>query len=156
MRAGRIVVPIPPGVSWREAGVPVVNKDDGGGMKDEEKTHGRAARGTGKKKVVETVPQVAVKQAGAQVLGMGNRGFRFRVVKVAMVEEVGTVPVVKEKKKRQQKKIDPAMIARARELRDRWMEAVNAGQANVALPMAKYEVGRAVGDTPTVAKQIAA
>jgi len=35
-------------------------------------------------------------------------------------------------------KIDLQTAARARELRDWWMEAVNAGQARVALLMAKY------------------
>lgn len=55
------------------------------------------------------------------------------------------LPVVEkakpQKKKREKVKADPKHVAAARELRDRWLERVNAGQY---LPQAcgKYEVSR--------------
>ena len=57
--------------------------------------------------------------------------------------------------KRQRKpkvKIDPKYVAAARELRDRWLEELNAGQH---LPEAagKYEVGRQISAAP-MAKEV--
>ena len=42
--------------------------------------------------------------------------------------------------KRAKARNDPALVAAARELRDRWLEPVNAGP--MALPSGKYEVSR--------------
>jgi ribosomal protein S18 acetylase RimI-like enzyme len=44
-----------------------------------------------------------------------------------------------------QKRIDPAFLAQARELRDRYLEQYNAG--TYALPIGKYEVGRPLPET---------
>ena len=47
---------------------------------------------------------------------------------------------MKAKPKRAKARNDPALVAAARELRDRWLEQVNAGP--MALPSGKYEVRR--------------
>jgi len=60
------------------------------------------------------------------------------------------------KTKKPKAKNDPRLVAAARELRDRWLEQVNTGQANVALPVGKYEVCRAIGEERPAVAQIAA
>jgi hypothetical protein len=47
------------------------------------------------------------------------------------------------REKRKAVKNDPRLVAAARELRDRWVERVNA-DPTALLPHAKYEVGRAL------------
>ena len=56
-----------------------------------------------------------------------------------------------EKPKRERKpkaKADPKIVAAARELRDRWLERVNAG-AYVFEDAGKYDVSRALPEIPT-------
>jgi hypothetical protein len=110
----------------------------------EEKEHGRAARGTGKaKKVDEAKPKEEFILTGV---------LRFAPAASAAV---APKPAKPRRAKREKVRVDPVIAAKARELRDRWMDAVNAGQAQVALPMAKYEVSRQLAGGNAV-KQIAA
>jgi hypothetical protein len=55
-------------------------------------------------------------------------------------------PVKKERAKREKIKADPAHIAAARELRDRYLEQFNAG---LVLPNAKYHVCKALANVST-------
>jgi hypothetical protein len=65
-------------------------------------------------------------------------------VAVAVVEHVtpGAKPA---KPKREKVKADPKLVAAARELRDRWLERVNADPAAL-LSEGKYDVSRAIAD----------
>lgn len=142
MRAGRIVVPIPPGVSWREAAVPVVDdRNEPEALATDISGGGQTVKRAKKKPVADASGSlgVPVKRSAVQMIGLGDRGLRFGAAKAA---EVVVEKKPAEKPKRERKKVDPQTAARARELRDRWMEAVNAGAAHVALPAAKYEVSR--------------
>jgi hypothetical protein len=47
--------------------------------------------------------------------------------------------------KREKRKNDPKLVAAARELRDRWLEQVNADPSSL-LPQAKYAVNRALSE----------
>jgi len=53
----------------------------------------------------------------------------------------------KEKTPRVKPKNDPRLVAAARELRDRWLEQVNA---TPFLAQGKYDVSRAIGESVTV------
>ena len=69
----------------------------------------------------------------------------------------GPVNVVVEKTakpKRQKIKADPAHVAKARELRDRYLEQFNAG--TLELPGGKYEVTRQIETKTPPAKMLAA
>ena len=49
------------------------------------------------------------------------------------------------REKRQKVKADPVLVAKARELRDRWLEKVNeSGGASLLLGAGKYEVSKAL------------
>ncbi len=66
----------------------------------------------------------------------------------AAVPELAKVTTAKPK--RQKVKPDPAQVAAARELRDRWLEKVNApGGASRMIPsQGKYEVSKQFGPPP--------
>jgi hypothetical protein len=63
---------------------------------------------------------------------------------VAVVEHV-TPGAKAVKPKREKVKADPKLVAAARELRDRWLERVNADPAAL-LPEGKYDVGRRMSE----------
>jgi hypothetical protein len=66
-------------------------------------------------------------------------------------------PLKPKREKKPKLKNDPALVAKARELRDRYLEQFNSGGAGLILPAGKYEVARQL--PPPVAgevKQIAA
>ena len=52
--------------------------------------------------------------------------------------------------KKPAEKIDPAFLAKARELRDRWLECVNAGDAALPAPRPRYQIGRSAAARATV------
>jgi hypothetical protein len=54
----------------------------------------------------------------------------------------GATEPAKKPRARQVKKNNPQHVAAARELRDRWLEQVNAGAARPALATAKYAIAR--------------
>jgi len=51
------------------------------------------------------------------------------------------------KTRREKKKADPKLVAAARELRDRWLEHVNAGETLIE-GAAKYDVSRVIAAPP--------
>ena len=149
----RIVLPIPHGVNWRDEMPRVLPegevdshredaKDAKGAKQIEEVKHGRAARGT--RKAGDRKLEIEDGKSSKRVVQFGPP----RVEKVEAVKEEVAVKEKIEKPKRVKAKADPKMVAAARELRDRWLDAVNSGQASVALPAGKYEVSRqiAVGE----------
>jgi hypothetical protein len=119
MGADRIVLPIPPGKHWSDE-MPILLPQDHGvkALPDEGETaSGKRASG-GKRGPLTPSPQPRAKAM------FGKPG--PQPVVVAESEKPAQKP---KKPKREKIKADPALVAKARELRDRWLEHVNAGQA---------------------------
>ncbi len=127
MRADRLVLPIPPGMHWREA-MPVILPAAGAVEQEEPK-----------------VKAVVKKLAGASGPPQPLRNRALFGAPRRTPEQVQASPVQKQIVKAPPPKIkcDPRLIAAARELRDRWMEEVNAGRY---LPETngKYAVSRLI------------
>jgi hypothetical protein len=64
-------------------------------------------------------------------------------------------PATRERVPRPKAKNDPKLVAAARELRDRWLEHVNA-DPSVMLSAGKYDIARALGSTNFVASPASA
>jgi hypothetical protein len=153
MREDRIVLPIPPGVHWKEAMpvlLPEVQKalPSGTGLQPviENKEHGLKTRAT--KEPTLMPPTRRRVQFGPPSDGPE-----------AVIEKV-KLGAKREKKKREKVKADPAHVAAARELRDRYLEHLNgehlngeqfnSGQVIGDASRGKYDVGRAVTGPPLV------
>lgn len=66
-------------------------------------------------------------------------------------------PAAREKTPRVKKKANPKLVAAARELRDRYLDEVNAGRHLIEPVAAKYDVGRMIeGGAMPEMKRIAA
>ena len=145
IREDRLVLPIPPGTHWRDV-MPIVLPTAGvlpsaelpvvGGQLPVKRREGRSApaRETGNSKLATSSPTIA---AG---------GLRMAVPKppAAPEPEAKRGPKAKASLRR---KNDPKLVAAARELRDRWLERVNAPGDEAALPSrGKYDVSRALSD----------
>ena len=131
LREDRLVLPIPPALRW-DAAMPVMV------AKETEKPP-RAKRIT---------PPPVVKMA-RQKARFGPPGM-FPAAEPAKVAEA--LPAVVEKPKRA--KVDPTLVAAARELRDRYLEHYNAQPTTTVA--AKYAVGRLTSPTTNVAGLLAA
>jgi hypothetical protein len=184
IREGRVVLPIPPGVHWSEARAMEVGEEVGEEVASgecrvasedvklmeekkhgraacgtgEERKHGRAGRGTGEEKkhgrAARGTGKTEEEKPKEQIILTGVLHFASPAL-AASAAAVATKPAKPRRAKREKVRVDPVIAAKARELRDRWMDAVNAGQAQVALPAAKYEVSRQLAGGDAV-KQIAA
>ena len=121
--ADRLVFPIPPGTHWSEA-KPLILP----GSEPAKRVEGPKVR-RGKKKV-EIAPAVVVPKKAGPMMG----GLSFSPPPVV----VETLPVVAEappRVKREKAKNDPRLVSAARELRDRYLDHVNA--SGVAQPVRK-------------------
>jgi hypothetical protein len=127
IRENRIVLPIPPGTHWSDAKPLVLpGMEMGGDRAKQLPTAGVPAPKRPRVKVVKVEP--------ISRTSIASGGLRFANPK--------PVEVVTEKPKREkQTKNDPRLVAAARELRDRWLEQVNA---NPLLSCGKYEVSRLI------------
>jgi len=131
IREDRLVLPIPPGTSWRDAKPLVLPGMEPGAPQLEgpgEKSEVRRQRSERKKK-----PQIVAIKPSAIAAG----GMRWGAANPA-----AAIEVVKPKKEPKPKvKNDPKLVAAARELRDRWLEKANE-DPSAFLPNGKYEVSR--------------
>ena len=145
MREDRIVLPIPPGVHWRDE-MPML-LPSGTGLQPvlsapERGKHGLKTHATKKgfdptKGPIKTVPgQFKPPGAGAR----GQTSTAPEPVKAKMP------PVRKAKAK-----VDPVLLAKARELRDRYLEQFNSG---LVLQGGKYEVTRALPAPARMAERL--
>jgi hypothetical protein len=135
IKENRVVLPIPPGTHWSDAKPIVLPGMEMNGAK-QLPTAGVPAPKKPRVKVAKVEP---IKQS---VIASG--GLRFADPK-PVVEKV-------EKPKREKQKNDPQLVAAARELKDRWLEHLNA---TPLLAQGKYDIGRAIesnqsGSRPTV------
>jgi hypothetical protein len=126
LKEDRLVLPIPPGTHWRDV-MPVVLPSE-------------------KVEKTKALPAPKVQPPTQQRVQFGRPG--------AVVQPEGPV-VKKEKAKRAKVKNDPKQVAAARELRDRWLEQVNAAGGVPVLGEGKYDVSRAIEGSVAV-KQLAA
>jgi hypothetical protein len=133
IREDRLVFPIPPGVSWRDA-MPVVLPGEERGQKAEVRDQRSEVRdqkrlagpGSRKSKLTSEV------RPPTSAVGMGFLRF------------VDPVPPKAGKPKREPRtkaRNDPKHVAAARELRDRWLEEINH---TPMLGQGKYDVSRAL------------
>jgi ribosomal protein S18 acetylase RimI-like enzyme len=133
IREDRLVFPIPPGTHWSEVQAVALPSSERPQLEEAS----RKPAATRKPK-----PAVTVRPALAP---MG--GFRFETEKTKAEPKP-----VRERTAKVKVKIDPQLIAKARELRDRYLEHVNS-EAHTLRAMGKYEVGRS--PQPTDAKPMA-
>ena len=136
MRADRIVLPIPAGVHWSDE-MPVIIRPS-----DEPADVKRQLPGKIKK---ARLPLDAPTKHGPRQYG----GPSAKPTPAVIAEPVAEKPMPEKKPK---PKADPKLIAAARELRDRWLEKVNAD--SMALPgNGKYELSRALDDRAAPAQE---
>jgi hypothetical protein len=132
MREDRLVLPIPPGMHWSDE-MPVMRP-------------AATAAPTARALPGKTQPQRVVgSKSGPQLPTTKQRApVQFGVPgapKQTLEEPVAPKEEKPVKPKREKIKADPALVAKARELRDRWLEHVNAGQASIE-SAGKYDVVR--------------
>ena len=127
IREDRIVLPISPGTHWSDA-KPLILPDNA----EESKQLPPPKRAAAKKpKILETLAPIR------------RNGLMFDIPKPGEpLPEMKATKEPKPKSERVKRMCDPRLVSAARELRDRWLEKVNATQAAVA--SGKYEVGRLV------------
>ncbi|MFT3787561.1 MAG: GNAT family N-acetyltransferase [Tepidisphaeraceae bacterium] len=134
IREDRIVLPIPPGVRWSEA-KPIVLPGTAPALEAEP---------------TKRLPGPRVRVKKPERVGIAEGGLRF----VQPQADAGPKP---KREPRRVAKNDPQMVAAARELRDRWLEHVNAQDEAIGSTQAKYELGRAIeGETVVKTRKLLA
>jgi hypothetical protein len=134
MREDRLVLPIPPGVHWRDA-MPVLLPT------------------AGVPEVHNALPAPATRErSSAPKEGESPKPQVKRRVQFgppsdapeAVVEKVklGAKPAKPKRAAREKVKADPVLVAKARELRDRWLEQVNAHGEAPSAQGGKYDISR--------------
>jgi len=138
MREDRLVLPIPPGVHWKDP-MPILLPEV------QNAPAPRSCLETQKKKG-GSVPQL---------MPPTRRRARFGPPSANDVpDQVVAVAPKPEKKKRDKVKADPRLIAAARELRDRWLERVNAAGGGAILESCgKYNVSSALPAAGAAARE---
>ena len=134
IREDRLVLPIPPGTHWSDAKPIVLPGAESVVSGQLSVVEGRQLEGPRAKRVRVAQPKV---DQNAIVSG----GLRFGPAPQAVA-----VPEAKAKKEpKPKRKNDPKLVAAARELRDRWLERVNAG---LYLPpvAGKYDVSKTLSE----------
>jgi hypothetical protein len=134
MREDRIVLPIPHGVNWFDEMPRILPRDEGAD------SMGTRQLAIGNPKRKRSLPMDPPKKEGPRQFGAPSSK-PMPVVPAAV--KTSEPPAKRERKPKV--KADPRMISAARELRDRWLEAVNRGEF-VALPEARYDVSREIED----------
>lgn len=131
IREDRIVLPIPPGTHWSDA-KPLVLPADPEASKQLPEPKRAAVK---KPKVVD------------KPLPIRRNGLRFDIPKQGEAVPEKSQHAAKPKAERVKRACDPRLVAAARELRDRWLERVNA-DPSIFESNGKYDVGRALPSPP--------
>jgi hypothetical protein len=145
---GRLVLPIPPGTHWSDA-KPIILPGE-----PEQKQIGESPR----RKTVKAVTGPAPGKVGILVGGRIKYIDRPGYVAPKVTESAPAAkakPATRERVPRPKAKNDPKLVAAARELRDRWLEHVNA-DPSALLSAGKYDVARVLGSTNFVASPASA
>jgi hypothetical protein len=141
IREDRIVLPIPMGKWWNDEMPLILPCSTGILPVAGKKEHGQDARGTRQTRKSKVKNEVTEKR-----LPFPRNGVWYSVprqpdptaIEKAKQEAKPKLPRVKAK-------CDPKLVAAARELRDRWLERVNAREDS-QVPVAKYALGRSNRD----------
>ena len=132
IREDRIVLPIPPGMRWSDAKPIVLPGTKPDGASDSPKQLSGRTRAAAKVAVVEPLKK-------SRIIG---GGLRFgSAVPFAAEAEAKPKRQPRANTQRVKQKNDPKLVAAARELRDRWLEEVNAAPQQAIT--GKYDVSRA-------------
>jgi hypothetical protein len=137
MREDRLVLPIPPGLHWSDE-MPVLTPTEMSLAPAEEKAN-RATRSRAR------LPMDAPPANGPRPIGARQFDGPSALPPVPQPPAAGEKPK-REKTPKEKVNLDPQLIAKARELRDRYLEHVNGEQADERLLLAsrgKYDVSRA-------------
>jgi hypothetical protein len=151
IREDRIVLPIPPGTHWSDAKpmlLPSEARTEDSGLRTESKT--KKLRGP------KSSTQSSVLSTQSSPAPIRRNGLLFDIPKQGEpLPEAKPAKTSKPKVERTKRVCDPRLVSAARELRDRWLEQVNAG---LYLPQAKgkYEVERAISHEPSAGVSLAA
>ncbi len=144
LRENHIVLPIPPGTHWSDA-KPVVLPGAGvPGFPGVEMNTQKALEGESEKKQCRRPAKKVAAPIRKNTASAG--GLRFAPLPEPKAEKPAK-PAGAKREKREKQRNDPKYIAAARELRDRWLEQVNA-QPLVGQGM--YDVTRAIDDQTRV------
>jgi len=145
IREDRIVLPIPPGVGWRDVMPVVLPGGEAGGDTDRNVRATGPMRNARPGKVKATGSSAEAKQSSTLLSG----GLRFGPPATVTAEPpaVKETPTKSRREPRVKQKNDPRLVAAARELRDRWLDEVNAGRI-LSRPIAKYDVSRQIQEQP--------
>ena len=134
LREDRLVLPIPPGLHWSDP-MPVLASSAPDAPRE-------------RKKKVPT-PEVGEKGGPPPATKKPRAAIQFGVPSAKPLAPIAPAPTPAPvaqpkpaKPARPKEKIDPAMIAKARELRDRYLEQVN--ERLMLAPGGKYDVSRAI------------
>jgi hypothetical protein len=127
IREDRLVFPIPPGKRWSDEMPRILPADEA-----------EKSEGSSPKQIADTRPQPGRKPVPQEPT---RRFAQFG--RMTLREEPAPAQVVKKPKaeKKPKRKNDPRLIAAARELRDRWLERVNA-DGLLPSSQGKYDVSR--------------
>jgi GNAT superfamily N-acetyltransferase len=135
IREDRLVFPIPPGVSWRDAMPLVLPEQSRLGILPEP-----TSAAAGRRKRSGDTPKPRQSPVAPTTISSG--GLRLVASKPA---EAPTKP---QREPRPKVKNDPKLVAAARELRDRWLERVNTEPTVLSGASSKYDVSRALPGEP--------
>jgi hypothetical protein len=130
IREDRLVFPIPPDTHWSDAKQIILPREQRLEVRDQKLEGSNRKKLAGKRGLAADVRSLTSISTG---------GLRFVVPK-----ETGSEPKPKREPKVKVKN-DPRLVAAARELRDRWLEQVNA---RPLVARGKYEVSRALEEKP--------
>jgi hypothetical protein len=167
LREDRLVLPIPPGTRWQDAkpivlpGAPACATATGSVGESNRgwtqmNTDGDVVAGgqrLRRKKKAEAATEPSREELARRAMSIRSGGLRFGPPpEVPAASEAspaeGKAAKAKKKPARTPRKNDPRLVALARELRDRWVEAVESGRLRpeLACEGAKYLVGKVVED----------
>ncbi len=133
IREDRIVLPIPPGTHW-SAAKPLIFPE----VRSEPKALPQPTRAMGKKAKIIEEPEPT--RRNGLVFDIPQPGDALPETKPAKQAQPRAA--------REKRACDPKLVSAARELRDRWLEEVNAGRALIE-PIGKYDPARTIeGDAP--------
>ncbi len=142
LRENRLVLPIPPGTHWSDAKPAVLP-----GIQEALNAlpEGEAKGSRGKPKRKSKRPE---KSKNGLIPNRPTNGLWFAPPEPTAEEKKAAKQAATKDKPR--RKNDPKLIAAARELRDRYMEQINAGLLLPPGAFGKYDVSRSLEAAPTV------
>lgn len=124
IREDRVVLPIPPGVRWNDP-MPMLIPEAPKALPAQNPEHNAKPK---PQKIPTLMPPT-------------RRGARFGPPPANDIPQPLVEKAKPEKKKREKVKADPVLVAKARELRDRYLEQINA-DPSALLPAGKYDMAR--------------